>query len=233
MSKSPPLKPYDPGQALFALHIPKTGGTSLRSVLAAWFGDNLRLHYRRGGALQRRVAFGPGSCVYGHFNGLRGFGIQAYYPEARQCITMLREPYARFLSQWRFHQQQRQQGAVIETDVEPTFDRWIHRRAEEMARGCNSFSFLCHFPRELTAENVRAVLDEYFIFIGILERLGPSMTALARALGRRPMLIPHVNATIGAHYPEYRSFYETHFALEHAVYARCLELNARLIEYYR
>jgi hypothetical protein len=231
---SSPLKPYDSGQPLFALHIPRTGGTSFRSVLAAWFGDDLLLHYRRGRALPPRVALGAGSCLYGHFNALRGFGVQAFYPEARQCITMLRDPYARFVSQWRFLNQRKQRCAVPGSEeVDPNFDRWIHRRAEDMARGCDSYSFLCHFPRKMTAENFAAVLDEYFVFVAVLERAGPSITALAKVLGRQPMIMPHSNVTTGESYPEYRGFHETHFALEHELYAHCLHLNARLIDYYR
>lgn len=233
MSMSSPPKLYDPGQPLFALHIPRSGGTSFRSVLGAWFGDHLQLHYRLGRALPPRVALGAGSCLYGHFNALRGFGIEDYYPDARQCITMLREPYARFVSQWRFLIMRRTHGALPGTEVvDSDFDRWIHRRAEEMARGCDSYAFLCQFPRKLTAENFAAVLDEYFVFVAILERIGPSMTALAKALGRQPMMMPHVNVTCGESYPEYRSYHETHFALEHEVYAYSLRVNERLISCY-
>jgi hypothetical protein len=230
---SSPLKLYDSAQSLIALHVPRTGGTSFRSVLAAWFGDDLHLHYRRGRPLPRRVALGSGSCLYGHFNALRGFGIQTYYPEARQCIVMLRDPYARFVSQWRFLNQRKQRGVEDGLDdVDPNLERWIHRRVEDMARGCDSYSFLCHFPRELTRDNFAAVLDEYFVFVAILERVGPSLTALAKALGRQPMEMPHVNVSAGESYPEYRGFHEAHFALEHELYAYCLQLNARLIDYY-
>jgi len=69
--------------------------------------------------------------------------------------------------------------------------------------------------------------------VAILERLEPSMTALAKALERQPIMVPHLDVTTGDSYPEHRSFHEANFALEHELYAHCLELNARLIVFYR
>lgn len=40
------MKQYDRNKPLFAIHIPKTAGTSFRAILKAWYGKKLLLHYR-------------------------------------------------------------------------------------------------------------------------------------------------------------------------------------------
>ena len=40
------MKQYDRNKPLFAIHIPKTAGTSFRAILKAWYRKKLLLHYR-------------------------------------------------------------------------------------------------------------------------------------------------------------------------------------------
>jgi len=39
------MRSYDPSLPLVSLHIPKTAGTSLRSTLVDWFGNDLKANF--------------------------------------------------------------------------------------------------------------------------------------------------------------------------------------------
>jgi len=41
--------------------------------------------------------------VYGHFNRDHGFGVEQYYPEVNQFMTMLRDPFEAAISMYYFH----------------------------------------------------------------------------------------------------------------------------------
>ena len=60
------------------------------------------LHYSVNGDLPVKYDLSGECCVYGHFNGARGFGVEDYYPEVMQFFGFFREPFDRFLSQYFF-----------------------------------------------------------------------------------------------------------------------------------
>ncbi len=126
---------YDPSKLLISLHVPKTAGTSFCTTLKSWFGeDRLRLHYRGADADPvRHAGIGAQACVHGHFNRVRGIGALAYYPEAQQFITFLRDPFSRFVSQWRYLHFQRRSGLPVPAlDDNPTFGQWFDLRAKAL-----------------------------------------------------------------------------------------------------
>ena len=97
------MRVYDPESSLFSLHIPKCGGQSMRQLLETWYGNQFRIHYfQQFNAMPPRHELAPGICVHGHFNHAKGFGIKAYYPEATQFITVLRDPMEMALSNYFF-----------------------------------------------------------------------------------------------------------------------------------
>lgn len=241
------MRPYDPSLPLVSLHIPKTAGTSLRSTLSDWFrNDRLRLHYRGDqGEAPERFDLGPGECVHGHFNRVRGIGALDYYPGARQFVTFLREPFARFISQWRYlHFQKRNGVAVPALDADPTFADWFSRRAEAMARGGDKedpFSFLAQLPWAISADDPSSAFDRDYVAVGIMEDYQNSVRILAAALGFTPPTgtlhinradDPHRNGDPTADFPEWREPHREVFAIEYAVYeagrARMLEALEKL-----
>ncbi len=242
------MRPYDPSLPLVSLHIPKTAGSSLRSTLADWFGkDRLRLHYRGAqGEVPERFTLGAGQCAHGHFNRVRGIGALDYYPQVRQFVTFLRDPFARFISQWRYLHFQRRMGvAVPALDDNPTFADWFDRRAEALAqtetKGEDPFSFLAQLPWPVTAEDPSSAFDRDYVAVGIMEDYDTSVRVLAAALGfaapAAPIHVnraddPHRNGDPTADFPEWRAPHRDAFAIEYAVYeagrARLAEAAANL-----
>src|SRR5215207_10496370 len=93
-------RPYNPEEPLVSIHVPKTAGMSVKACLEQWFGPKLFAHYpdeAASGAPIKHV-LGAGTCVHGHFNKHRGFGVLDYYPEIRQWITFLRDPFEQHVS---------------------------------------------------------------------------------------------------------------------------------------
>ena len=93
---------YNKAEPLFSIHIPRCGGKSMTPWLAEIFPGSLGLHYfdeakNRMPAKHKRQA---GTCIHGHFNKARGFGVQDYYPQARQFITILRDPFEVLVSRY-------------------------------------------------------------------------------------------------------------------------------------
>ncbi len=212
----PALRAYDRSKLLISLHIPKTAGTSFCTSLRSWFGaDRLHLHYR-GSATEpaKHTAVGAGDCIHGHFNRARGIGALTYYPEATQFITFLRDPFARFVSQWRYLHFQRRNGvAVPALDDNPTFDQWFKRRAEATSAGEDPFSFLAQLPWPVSRDHSDTTFNQGYIAVGILEDYEASVRVMARALGfPQPQATIHVNRDDDAH-----RLGEA-FALEYAVY---------------
>jgi hypothetical protein len=185
------MRLYDPLYPLVALHIPKTGGTSIRELLQEWFpGERLFLHYKNGDHLPVKHELLGNCCVYGHFNGARGFGVEDYYPQAEQFMAFFREPFERFLSQWFYvskHLQRSQDSPDLTEAVD--FETWIVKRAEEQIRGCNRFSFVWQLPRRPGAEPIKEMFQKRFIFVGTIEHCVESMSCLATLLKRRPPLM--------------------------------------------
>lgn len=223
---------YDPGQPLISLHVPKTAGMSFLETLRGWYGPQLHLHYRADdGAPPARVAPGPGDCVHGHFNRLRGIGALDYYPEARQFIVMLRDPFDRFVSLWRYLHFQRRHGvAVPALDDDPDFGAWLDRRAATPPEA-DPFSFLAQLPWPIDAIRPDAAFDdERFLAVGLTERFDDSLAMMARALGKsEPTAGVRVNTRDEAHrggdaertedYETWRARHREAFPLEYVVHA--------------
>lgn len=77
------------------IHVPKTGGTSLRQALQRALGDRLLVSEREEGLFQRPFSdYGPGAMLFGHLSWdmCLAFGASARF-------TVLREPIERCVSQ--------------------------------------------------------------------------------------------------------------------------------------
>jgi len=188
----------------------------VRGVFRRWF-PKLMLHYfnEKAGAMPRKRAIRAGDVVFGHFNRLRGFGIEDYYPQADQFITILRDPFEMAVSDHFFR-------ARVSA-------RWKSSPAlgaiEEIVS--KPLNMLNHFPVSVTFDNYRSVLAR-FLYIGITERMDDSMRAISTLL-KKDFIAPGTeNVSERTRDTEsLRAEFERNHPLEHLVYRHAVDLFHR------
>lgn len=189
------MKSYDPSLPLYSIHIPKCGGTSFRTALEGWFGDRFFIHYfQQADRPPERIDALPGSCVHGHFNRTKGLGLLDYYPDARQAITVLRDPLEAAVSNYHFwkntaRERQLRLGVIEEGSEDDYRDLDDFFRKRPLSHIPN------YLPAEVTGENVREIMERYFIFVGLLEEARSSLALLARIIGRKPPQLEQKNVS--------------------------------------
>ena len=225
---------YDAARPLFSLHVPKTAGTSFRNDLEGWFGrEHMAFHYRGDqGEAPPKATLGPGLCVHGHFNRLRGIGVRQYYPQADQFIVFARDPFDRFVSTWRYlHFQIRSGVAVPEFVDRPDLATWLDRRRQAAEAGEDPFSFLAQLADPTDPADPAATFGPQYLAVGVTERYADSVELFAAILGREPPAHvtrlngagdPHRAGDPDAGRPDLRAVYERAFPVEYAVYEAAL-----------
>lgn len=221
---------YDASRALISLHVPKTAGTSFRRDLEGWFGaENMFYHYRDDqGQAPARTTLRSGLCVHGHFNRLRGIGARQYYPDAGQFIVMLREPFDRFVSTWRYLHFQLRSGVLVPEFADaPDFPAWLANRRAALEYGDDPFSFLAQLADPVDPADPAAVFGADHLGVGVTERYADSVRLFSAILGKpAPAEVTRLNQAGDAHrsgdpsgdFSAYRAEYERAFPLEYAVY---------------
>ena len=220
------MRKYDRSQPLVMIHIPKSAGTSARVIFDNWFKEGLLTHYFEGttGKMPQKYdllgmhTIQTPIVVYGHFNKLRKFGVEDYYPEVKQCVTIVRNPLELTISRYFF----------IKKNIEFMHPSQVPKEdtLEEFLQNCD-INMLNHFPREMNMTNYKEIIEEYFIDIGITEYLDESMKRIANKLGfeYNSDMLGYLNVTkrdqeISAEAKE--TFVKKH-ELEFAVYNYALE----------
>jgi hypothetical protein len=190
------MREYDRTSPLIVIHIPKAAGSSVKNIFKLWFGNALYDHY-----FDELAGFPPPKrnldllhsldrplAIYGHFNRLRGFGIEHYYPEVQQFITILRDPFESAISSYYYIRKNgpnwKDQARVPKADLR----QFLLDTPPNM---------LNQFPRTVTRDNYRDQIEELFIEVGIMERLSESVHLIAKKLGMpfEEEWLPHVNVT--------------------------------------
>lgn len=225
------MRSHDPTRPLVFIHVPKTAGSSVQKVFRSWYGLGFADHYFNEQAGHRPVrselfdqhTHAAPICIYGHFNRLRGFGTEANYPDATQFMTILRDPFEMACSHYHFVKNRghawKDQTRVPQTDM-----------AEYLAK--TPPNMLNHFPRAVTLENYKAVMEEFFIGIGIMADLTASLSRFAQTLGFAfdPAMLQHLNATprdeANIDIAAIRADFEERYPLEHTVYAYARDMFA-------
>jgi hypothetical protein len=165
---------------LFSLHVPKTAGTTLITVLPLWFpAGQILYHYGRPffRGMPARHKFGAGDIIHGHFANDAATGLQAYYPEARQFITFLRDPFDRLVSHYfQLCGEERARGVPV-TGFDRFFDWYLSDVAESgRLRATN------YLPPHLSNENYEQEIDGLFVHFGLYEAFFESLEVLAAKL---------------------------------------------------
>lgn len=223
------MKPYRPDEPLVFIHVPKSAGKSVQLLFKRWYPDTLSLHYFHeptgtppavlpAAALEDRD---HPPVIYGHFNRLRGFGVEDSYPGVRQFATLLRDPFETAVSAYFF--------------TRSVAGRWKHAPAlpTDVATWLETTppNILNHFPRPVTRDNYKALVDEWFVHVGVVEHLVASLRQLAALLDKPfdPAALPrmHVTPRDQPVPPHLRERYRERHPLEFEVYEHVLALSAR------
>lgn len=190
--------------ALLFLHIPKTGGTSLRAAMQALFPESERcLIYPDGGMhisqeefqslpTEQRAGF---RWIVGHFP----FGLHEHVPNPSQYITFVRNPLTRIPSLFNHHYQRPLQAHYktiressmtmrdfVLSGIEPSVDNGMTRFLSGMAADFG------HCTREMldrAIENIR----EHFLLVGTMERYEESVALLGARLSVKFPPVEHLN----------------------------------------
>ena len=223
---------YDRRKPLISDHIAKTGGTSFRRNLEAWFGPRLFLHYADeqagtppprhrltrwwGGGLR------PDVCIHGHFNQYLGWGPADYYPEADQFISWVREPVELQSSLFSFQLRERGGGVYRVDGVEHTtqdIDEFFERSRCPFFRG---------FPQRVTPENLETLVERHYIHVGVLETMERSLGLMAEKLGKPVVPVRHENRAERRQHPSETAVrrFKARFALEYRFYELACRMNA-------
>jgi hypothetical protein len=191
------MRTYNPYLPLVSLHIPKCAGTSFDYVLKKWFGKKLLRHYfnRQCGTLPKKHSlkhplffwlFNSDLCIHGHFNRARGFGIDDYYPNTQQFITILRDPFDQAVSLYFFVKGLKPQnsGIINESPAPASLEEYLINEESTIP---------LYFPMEMTTGNYVEFIEKHFVYIGVLENLQTSVNNLASRLKKVQVKIPHYN----------------------------------------
>ncbi len=127
--------------------------------------------------------------LYGHFNRFRNFGVEDYYPEIKQFITILRDPFELTISGY-FYTRKIGASWIDKTHIpkEDNIEKFIINAKPSM---------LNHFPKIINSDNYKDVIEEYFIEVGITEHLRDSLQRIAYKLDMpyNDEIFGHHNAT--------------------------------------
>ncbi|MEI4196712.1 hypothetical protein [Roseovarius sp. E0-M6] len=161
---------YSPEKMLISVHVPKCAGTSFGNWLAGAFGDRLHLHYPNSGPPEP-VTTANVHCVHGHFfHHQWDISAACYYPQAKQFITVLRDPVQMMISSY-FYQCKMGDAPFA------TLDRYI----EHVLTWPRLFPYI-GLPLTYDARLDRDQVEAKFVWLGCVERLPQSLDNLAVAL---------------------------------------------------
>ena len=190
------MRNYDRNQPLIVIHIPKAGGNTSGRIFQQWFGQGFLRHYfeRNTGCMPKKYdifgihTYNSPIVLHGHFNNSRHFGVWDYYPEVKQFITILRDPFELAVSNYYYS---RKIGLLTNDD-----SRIPKLGIKEYLIKKRSYMFK-YFPQEVTIHNYKDIMEENFVEVGITEYLDESMKRIAQKLGMLydPKWLGHYNAT--------------------------------------
>ena len=207
------LTPSGGGTLLF-MHVPKTGGTTLRAALTDAYERPERTllygsHAIRGSYTSEAFRDLPASeraaarLVYGHFS----WGLHESVPGASAYAAVVREPVERVISVYDHYRHHKGLRFHLLTSRARAADRVARQRVDIERDGLDLESWIFErAPREVDNQVVRqltgmpqvpfgacpdTLLDEAldnvrsrFVRLLVLERLADDVTALARDIGR-------------------------------------------------
>lgn len=173
---------------IYFQHVPKTAGTTLRNHLILQMGDG------RVAPMLRSISFADAMLEYGSFDVVTGH-IAAIpgdrLPTNRTCITLLRDPLDRALSEFFFTTTVHTSGVRVGARFNCRVDEWVATRTDSDVAVLNAhmhalWAFGFGEPRVPSIEEriraAKAALDA-FDFVGVQDELEESIAMLDFRMG--------------------------------------------------
>jgi hypothetical protein len=198
------MRPYNPAEPLIYLHIPKCAGSSIVFLLARWFYEGYhKLNQDESkDVLLPRIAtqdeqgnwLPKVQCIHAHFNHGRGYGLPYYFPEVKQYLTMMRDPFDVAVSMYFFAKRKSQEGKY-----------WFRGKQVDIRERFSTvgdyvshypYWFFDHLPIDIDLSNYREKLQERFVYIGVFEDMDRSIKCMAKILGKKPVELPRLNVSV-------------------------------------
>jgi hypothetical protein len=225
---------YDNREVLYSIHLFKTAGNSLHSILKKWFGRGF-IHHKydpksqsvvkkktnRRSLLGRQIPV----CIHGHFPMHADKGIQDIYPDFKQCITFLREPVELQISAYFFNKklfdsgQLYYHGEIMKEFPYGELDSFIENTPSYL---------LADIPWKLDHSNFVDIINENFVHIGLADYFDQSISVLSKKLSKRfPSKIPIKNRTDREYSASQRSknIFREKNKLEYEIYEYVKSIN--------
>lgn len=225
-------KKYDSSLPLISIHIPKCGGTSLKEILKEWFQKEYKKHQfdKRFNLKPRKhrltklfsSEYKSNICIHGHFNRERNYGLEHYYPDVNQFITFLRDPAEILISTYYYNKKLEKNGIKhYGEEISTSIDEYFLQKDLFIKQ---------HLPVYMNSTNYKEIIEEKFIYIGILEDYQKSINQLANIFTKNSVEVPHLNISDRAELPSENAlnkFKERH-EYEYKLYEYVKELNSNL-----
>jgi len=175
--------PYNATKPLISLHIPKCAGQTFRQLLEQWFGNRFFAHYfQQHQSPPPKHPLKPGICIHGHFNQSRGFGVEDYYPEVDQFITVLRDPLDAAVSNY-FYWKTKARNIQLKNGTLHPGSADDYKNIDDFFKKRATSNMLDFMPGLITKENYREIIETKFVWIGLAENIQTHVNDLATALG--------------------------------------------------
>lgn len=192
---------------LFFLHIPRTGGTTLNSILESHFAPEeiLRMYkkteYERHRSLDLSF-LGPIKLITGHLL-LEHTDPPSIYGIPVRVVTFLRDPMERLASEYAFLRSWKQNHLYqVLNDKNVSFAEYLQSRDPRLFYRGKNFMTRCisgmsfrdePYPADAVAKAKRNLQDR-FLFFGLQERFTESLVLLSEMLNLSNMLHERRNA---------------------------------------
>ena len=131
-------------------------------------------------------------CISGHFNRSQQRGVKDFYPEIDQFITFLRDPFEMAVSQYFFWKRRRRHIKIKNGTLQEGSEHDYQDIHDFFKKRPNSF-MLDFMPCEVTEHNFKEVINEFFVYIGIVEEIQTSVNVLAKKLDFKSIKIEHLS----------------------------------------
>lgn len=174
---------------LLYLHIPKTAGTTMNSILKQQYSQSETFNYFSGDYkefltnLKENVENNPKlKCVTGHYQ----FGIHKYIPRTFTYATMLRHPIERVLSTYYFLRRDRTHP-LYRTIKKISLKQFVLSEslgAKYLVYNTQTTFLSGQYPSDSTSlEQAKENLKKYFSIVGITENFDESIFLMKREFG--------------------------------------------------